>query len=98
MRKYLFLFIFLTVSSFLSISLKAQVYQLTFNSSNNLLSGDFTSTDINSESSGFATYAYGGNLDFKFYAQEFGFGARVIYNSVNFGLGFNISIGKGLDK
>jgi hypothetical protein len=63
-----------------SNSVKAQVFQFGINASSNMLSGDFTSTDINSETSGFATYGYGGNLDFKFYAQKFGFGARVNYN------------------
>ncbi len=77
MRKAYTIFLLLFFTSYI----KAQVYQISLNSSSNYLSGDFTSTDINSETSGFAAYGYGGNLDFKFYAQKFGFGARVNYNT-----------------
>jgi len=78
--KIITLFVVLFSFLFSYNSLKAQVFQFSLNASNNLLSGDFTDTDLSSETSGFALYGYGGNLDFKFYAQRFGFGARVNYN------------------
>lgn len=57
-------------------SIKAQIFQISANSYNSILSGDLSEKDMTKDGSGYVDFVYGFSLEAKYYIKDFGLGVK----------------------